>query len=149
MMILTVVVPEKKGVEALDWYKSALSAKDDTCYKNEDGTIMYATLDSLYGFKIAVDEHTPKEHMAVPISSDQPPKEATASYMYINLPDGTSTDTAVDNMRKNGAIVTHEPKDMFYGHRVGRVVDKYAIGWAFAQKCAFDKNAPMPKKYGH
>lgn len=147
--LLTVVVPDGKGIAAIDWYKSALCAKEKVCYKNEDGTVMHATLISSYGFMLAIEEFTPKEHMANPVTSDLSPKQATACYTYINLPDGTTTDVAVDVMRKAGAVVTHDVKDMFYGHRVGRVVDKFGIGWAFAQKCAFDENCPMPKKYGH
>lgn len=57
--------------------------------------------------------------------------------MQIDLPDGTSTDAAT------GAIVTHEPKDMFYGLREGQTVDKYGIRRAFGQKCAIDENAPV------
>ncbi len=147
--MLSVVVPDGKGIEAMEWYKSTLCAKEQACYKNEDGTVMHGTLISTYGFSVAVEEHTPKEHMAVPVSLETPPKRATASYMYVNLPDETTVDKAVQAMRDGGAVVTHEPKDMFYGHRVGRVVDKFGVGWAFAQKCHFDPNAPFPKKYGH
>lgn len=49
--------PAEKGVEALDRYKSSLSAKDDVCHKNEDGRLCKLLwihyMDSRLSLKIA------------------------------------------------------------------------------------------------
>ena len=138
--LLSVVVPPGSGLSALDWYKTALCAEVKQCYKNEQGEIMHAVMASSYGFSFAVEEFMPVDHMARPISADETPKLASATYMYVNLRDDFTPDAAVETMRDAGAVVTHEPKDMFYGERVGQVVDKFGAGWAFTKPCA-----PFPK----
>lgn len=141
----TVVVPEGKGLEAISWYEKALHAKAVHQYKNEDGTLMHGFLRSDYGFPFAIDEVTPKFHNVDPVDA---PKRASASYVYVNVTAPHKADDAVASMKAAGSTVTHEAADMFYGHRVGRVVDRYGVSWSFAHRIPCD-NMVMPKKYGH
>ncbi len=119
----SVVVAEGRGVEAIAWYKDALKAKEKAVYKNKDGTVMHAFLESEYGFPVAIEEATPKEHNCDPVDD---PKRGSAMYMYINVQGSHKADDAVKSMKAAGAHVTHETRDLFYGHRVGRVVDSSA-----------------------
>lgn len=144
----TAVVQEGKGMEAVEWYEKALKCKPVAVYKNaKDQTVMHAFLRSAYGIPMAVEESTPKEHNVDGVAVA--PNRASATYTYVNVPEGYTCDEAVEGMRAAGARVTHEPRDLFYGHRVGRVIDKYGMAWAFSSKCEVTPDMKMPEKWGH
>lgn len=144
---LSVVVAEGKGLAAVEFYKEALVATAPNLYKNEDGTLIYAFLKSAYGFPLSVEEQTPKLWNIDAATGKE--KRGKAAYMSVTVADPHKVEDAVASMKKAGAAITHELEDMFYGCRVGRVVDKYGVSWAFNTTIPYDESAPIPKKYGH
>ncbi len=85
---------------------------------------MHAILYSKFGFPFGIHEATPKECNADPVEA---PLRGTAMHMYINAQGSFKADDAVQCLKAAGAHFTHEPRDLFYGHRVGRVVDKFGV----------------------
>ena len=143
----TIVVADGEGLAAIDYYEKSMSAKADPVYKNKDGTVMHSMLKSTYGFMFSVEECTPKEHNTDPVKS--PSKRGVANYTYVNVQKPHTCDEAIENMRKAGAHITHEAHDTFYGHRVGRCVDKYGAAWAFATTIPVEGEMEWPEKWGH
>lgn len=143
---MTVVVPEGEGLNAMEWYKTALNATEKACYKNKDGTLMHGHLNSAYGFPLGVDEITPKESNCD--VAEGAPQRGVANYLYVNIQSEHSVDDACRAMKEAGATITHPPRDLFYGHRVGRVVDRYGVAWALSKECALQMDQ-MPAKWGH
>ena len=131
---LSFVVVPGSGCSALDWYKTALCAETKECYKNEQGAIMDAVMGYSYYSRLQL-----KSLYALIIWYIQ--------YLSMKpryLRDDFTPDAVVETMRDAGSVVTHEPKDVFYGDRVGQVVDKFGACWTLTKPCSpYPKNLVM------
>lgn len=134
-LLYTVVAKDANA--AVKWYEKALDAKIRFLYHDAHGKVMHSVVETPHGVFIGVEDHYPKIHMVKP-ADEGGLKDGTTGgcgYVYISIPKGKgSADESVERMRENGATVVSECEDLFYGHRVGKVIDCYGVGWAFSHK---------------
>eukprot|EP00177_Eucheuma_denticulatum_P006992 GFKZ01012716.1.p1 GENE.GFKZ01012716.1~~GFKZ01012716.1.p1 ORF type:complete len:184 (-),score=32.23 GFKZ01012716.1:198-749(-) len=133
-----IVVRDAKA--ALDWYEKAMGATVTYRYDTKDGRVMHAMIETSYGLQVSLEDHDSSMHMVRPVlEGEEIAGEGCATkgstYVYVTIPEGKgSADECVERMREAGGTVIKEAKDMFYGYRLGQVVDVYGVAWAFAHK---------------
>lgn len=136
-LLHTIVV--KDGANAVAWYEKALGATVYFRYEDADGRILHCVLRTPWGLCISIEDHDPFKHMVQ--GAEKGDKLSSCSYVYVTIPEnGGTADEAVNRMRECGATVVEECQDMFYGHRMGKVIDCYGMGWVFGHKieCTMD-----------
>lgn len=131
-LLHTIVVRDAKA--ALKWYCEALGGRVTFRYEDDTtGLVRHAVVSTDYGVRIAVEDYYPEMHMVKPAEIGA--SVSGCSYVYVTLPKGMgSADQAVERMREAGATVIQECTDMFYGHRLGKVVDKWGHAWVFSHE---------------
>jgi len=112
-----------KGADAaIKWYVNIFNAKEKMRMENPDKTIGHAEIfigDSI----LFLAEEDPK--------FNKTPKTAGGNSinLYVYMPD---VDAVIKKAKENGAKVTMEAEDMFYGDRVGHLVDPFGYEWTIA-----------------
>ena len=108
---------------AIEYYKQAFGAEETMRMNGPDGKVGHAEL------KIG-DSHVMLSD-PFPQSSTSPPKElggTTGSiFMYVE-----DVDAVVKRAVDEGASVTMEVADQFWGDRFGSIVDPFGHSWSFA-----------------
>lgn len=116
------VIPQltlKNAKEAIAHYKKALGAEEIYCMDNpKDGTIAHASI-KIGETELFVSEETPGGYCA--------PSAGQAFYIYV--PDA---DAALKKAVDAGCKVEMPLEDMFWGDRLGMVVDPYGVKWNLA-----------------
>lgn len=115
---------------AIEFYRKTLRAEVKFRYHEASGKVMHAVLKTAYGLCIGVEDYFPQFHMVKP--AEKGGVGMGCSYVYVSLPDGFKADEEVERMREGGGVVMGECVDMFYGQRLGKVVDEFGVAWCFA-----------------
>ncbi len=120
---LTPYLAVEDAAQAIEYYKKAFGAKERMRMHAPDGKIGHAELE-IGDAMVMVSDPFPQ-------SSTRPPKElggtSASVFMYVEDVDAT-VKQAVDE----GATVTTEVADQFWGDRFGSVVDPYGHAWGIA-----------------
>jgi PhnB protein len=126
-------------VVALDFYANALGTREAVRVTDPDGTRIghaHVVADAKAGgFQFYLGDSCAISEMNLAARS----KEAAAAKMkspagaYVLVPD---CDLACKRFVDAGGEYTCEPKNEFYGFRVGKVMCPYGIGWTFAHALA-------------
>ncbi|HWR49587.1 MAG TPA: VOC family protein [Bryobacteraceae bacterium] len=110
--------------EAIDWYKKALGAEEVFRMNGPDGSVVHAEIKIGDSMIMMSDE----SRMNPGVKSPKTAGTATAGVMlYVN-----DADALYNQAVAAGATVVHPISDMFWGDRVGNVVDPYGHGWSIA-----------------
>lgn len=135
--MMIVVVRDAKA--ALKWYEQALNAEVMFRYDDKEGRVMHASLKSKMGLVFGVEDYNSKMHAVAPVkegeeaSGEEGAGTKGSTYVYVKIQKGMgSADEYVERMREAGGTVVREVKDLFYGSRVGQVVDCFGVAWAFS-----------------
>ena len=111
------------AVGAIDFYTKAFDAKEVLRLDGPNGQIAHAELE-IAGQSVMICD-------PLPWFSTRPPKVlggATASVLvYVD-----DVDAAVSRAVDAGAELTMEPKDQFWGDRLGEVYDPFGHSWLIA-----------------
>jgi PhnB protein len=126
------------GCVALAFYEKALDAKIKFNYPGENGKVMHAYLMSPVGggFHFAVEDEGCVPDMMASMNVSAPlegVERASGIYLYITLKGDEAVDEAVSKMCEAGARITMPPKNLFYGSRVGKLLDPYGVAWTFSK----------------
>jgi PhnB protein len=109
--------------KAIEYYKKAFGAKETVRMNGPDGKIGHAEL------KIG-DSHLMLSD-PFPQSSTKPPTElggtTTSIFMYVE-----DVDAVVQKAVDQGATVTMEVEDQFWGDRFGSITDPFGHNWSIA-----------------
>lgn len=131
VLMFTLIVRDAKT--AITFYEKALGGKTLHLYRDHGGKVMHSVVGTDYGLNMSIGDYYESEHLVQPAEEGTGAKNAKGAFNYVSIPKGKgSADECVERMREAGAEVVQEPKDEFYGHRVGKVVDVYGVGWVFA-----------------
>jgi PhnB protein len=120
---LTPYLTLENAAEAIEFYKSAFGAEERMRMEAPGGKIGHAEL--------AIGDSLLMLADAFPQSTTRPPSELGATtggvFMYVE-----DVDAVVERAVKNGATVTMEVADQFWGDRFGSVTDPYGYSWSIA-----------------
>jgi PhnB protein len=120
---LTTYLAVDDAAEAIEFYKRAFGAKENVRMPAPDGRIGHAELE-IGDSRIMLSDPFPQ-------SSTRPPQElggASASvFMYVE-----DVDAVVQKAADEGATVTMEVADQFWGDRFGTITDPFGHVWAIA-----------------
>ncbi len=109
---------------AIEWYKKALGAEEKFRMNAPDGSVVHAEIKIGDSMIMMSDE----SRMNPGVKSPKTAGTATAGIMiYVN-----DADAVYNRAVAAGATVVHPIDDMFWGDRVGNVVDPYGHGWSIA-----------------
>ena len=110
----------KKASDAIEFYKQAFGAEERSRALDPSGTkVWHAEL--RIGNSVFFVNDTAPEMGATP----------SFSSLWIYVPDA---DAAFDRAVKAGAQVTMPMADMFWGDRIGMLVDRWHIRWSIAKR---------------
>ena len=125
------------GKQAIAWYERAFGAVETYEQLADDGErVMHANL-AVFGSEVMLHDEFP-EHGGDVLSPLA--RGGAALSINVNLPTPSDVDRAVRRASEEGAAVTQEPTDAFWGARYARIVDPFGHVWAF--------NAPLGKQEG-
>jgi PhnB protein len=108
---------------AMDFYMTALGAKEIVRYTTAHGKIVHAELD-FGGTMVAVKDED---------DADRAPTTLGGSAVIMAL-DVDDADAVAEAMRRAGASVIYPIQDWDYGERGGRLADPYGHLWMIAQR---------------
>ena len=111
------------AAEAIEYYKRAFGAKERLRMPTPDGKIGHAELEFGDSLVMLADPF--------PQSTARPPKEigGTSGGVFLYVED---VDAVVQQAVDNGATVTMEVADQFWGDRFGAVTDPFGHVWSIA-----------------
>lgn len=120
--------------EAIDFYKKAFDAKENSRMPEENGKrVMHADL-TIHGGTIFVMDEFPEYG-----SAKHPNAERKSPVgIVIQLPAPRNVDAVYAQAIAAGATGTQEPTDMFWGARYACMIDPFGHEWML--------NAPLPPK---
>ena len=111
------------AAEAIEYYKKAFGAKERVRMETPDGKIGHAELEIGDSLVMLSDPF--------PQASTRPPKEiggtSASVFMYVE-----DVDAVVQQAVDEGATVTMEVADQFWGDRFGTVTDPFGHVWSIA-----------------
>jgi PhnB protein len=114
-----------KTAEAIDWYKKALGAEEVFRMNGPDGSSVVHAEIKIGDSMIMMSDESP---MNPGVKSPKTAGTSTAGMMiYVN-----DADAVYNRAVAAGATVVHPIKDMFWGDRVGNIVDPFGHGWSIA-----------------
>lgn len=123
--------------KALEYYENVLGASRGMTMPGPNGTIGYAEID-INGSKVMVsdecegwDQKSPEKIGGTPVSL----------YVYVK-----DVDAVVAKAVENGATLTQEVSDQFYGDRTGGIVDPFGHKWHIASRVENVSDAEMLKR---
>ena len=108
---------------AIDFYKKAFGARERVRMDGPDGTVGHAELEIGDSIVMLADPF--------PQGSTHPPKElggtTVSVFMYVE-----DVDAVVEKAVDQGATVTMEVADQFWGDRFGTITDPFGHSWSIA-----------------
>jgi PhnB protein len=120
---LTPYLAVEDAATAIDYYQRAFGAKERIRMETPDGKIGHAELEIGDSLVMLSDPF--------PQSSTRPPKEiggtSASVFMYVE-----DVDSVVKKAVDEGATVTMEVEDQFWGDRFGTITDPYGHVWSIA-----------------
>jgi PhnB protein len=122
-IIVNLLVPN--SLEAIEFYKRAFSAKETSKYIGPDGTVMHAAL-KIIGQDVYLNDSNKEMKMLSPNELGGCP---LSIWLRVEDPDKVY-EKAVDA----GCEVTMKMDNMFWGDRMGSIVDPYGYNWIIAKK---------------
>ena len=145
---MTAVTPHlvcARAADAIEFYKKAFGAVEETRLPGADGKIMHALI-RIGGAAIMLVEEAPEWGMLGPKSLKGSP---VTIHLYVD-----DTDAFVARAVKAGAKVTMPVADMFWGDRFGTLEDPFGHRWSVgthvrdvspAEMAAEMKKQPAPQ----
>jgi PhnB protein len=130
---VTPALTVKNGAEAIDFYTRALGAKEIMRFPGPDGRLMHAEIE-IGNSKIMLGEEMPEQGCRAPASAG-----VTTSSLYVYVED---VDKAFRRAVEAGARALTPPTDMFWGDRMGQIVDPSGHRWGLATH----KEDPSPEE---
>jgi len=130
-----ITIRDRKGPEAIEFYKKAFGAEELMRHPTDDGRLMHASLKINGGYLMLNDDFP--EHMGGP---SQP---AASFVLHLSVPDA---DAAWQRALDAGAEVRFELADQFWGDRYGQVKDPFGFIWSIGApvKQAQQQSAEQP-----
>lgn len=113
-----ITIRDRRGAEAIDWYKRAFAAEELARQPTEDGRLMHAHL-RVNGGSLMLHDDFP-EHMGGP----SPPPACLVLHL-----DVSDADAAWKRALDAGADVRFELADQFWGDRYGQITDPFGFSW--------------------
>ncbi len=123
--------------EALDWYKKAFNAKEQSRQTTPDGRIMHA--------RIRIGDSIIMMSDGMEGGSVRSPKSlgATTSTMHIYT---KNVDKLFQQAVDAGAKVTMPLDNQFWGERYGQVMDPFGHSWSMSMQVAMSKEEMKEKQ---
>jgi PhnB protein len=120
---LTPYLAVDDAAQAIDYYKRAFGAKERTRMHGPDGKVGHAELQIGDGVFMLSDPF--------PQSSTRPPKElgGTSASIFVYV---ENVDAVVEKAVDEGATITMEVADQFWGDRFGTITDPFGHVWSIA-----------------
>jgi PhnB protein len=112
-----------RAAEAIEFYKKAFGAVEESRLPGEDGKIMHAVI-RINGAPIMLGEESLKHRAVSPKTLNGSP---VTIHLYVD-----DTDAAVERAKKAGAKVTMPAQDQFWGDRYGTLEDPFGHHWSIA-----------------
>jgi PhnB protein len=120
---LTPYLAVDDAAKAIEYYKRALGAKERTRLLGPDGKVGHAELE-IGDARFMLSDPFPQ-------SSTTPPKElggtSASVFMYVE-----DVDAVVEKAIDEGATLTMEVADQFWGDRFGTITDPFGHVWSIA-----------------
>jgi PhnB protein len=120
---LTTYLAVDDAAVAIDYYKRAFGAEERVRMHGPDGKVGHAEL-QIGDSKLMLSDPMPQ-------SSTKPPKEiggtSASSFMYVE-----NVDAVFEQAIDEGATVTMELEDQFWGDRFGTITDPFGHVWSIA-----------------
>lgn len=117
---LTPYLVMKDAHKALAFYKDVFNAREDMHLDGPDGKLMHAQLSIGDSVLMLTEECN---------QMPGPGKDGSPIALYLMVDD---VDAVFKKAVVKGAKAVMEPMDMFYGHRMGNVVDPFGHSWSIA-----------------
>ncbi len=118
--ILAPYLRVSNAANAIDFYVSALGAKEIMRHHMPDGTIAHAELD-LHGNMLCLADSDPSVRMP-----NQGDGMSVPVMLYLTVPD---VDAVFARALQGGATMTRALADQEYGHRNGGFIDPFGHRW--------------------
>ncbi len=120
---LTPYLTYEDAKAAIDFYKKAFGAKERMVMEAPGGKVGHAELEIGDSLLMVAD--------AFPQSTERPPSElgGTAGGVFMYVED---VDAVVKKAVENGATITMEVQDQFWGDRFGSIRDPFGHSWSIA-----------------
>jgi PhnB protein len=120
---LTTYLAVDDAAKAIEYYKRAFGAEERVRMHGPDGKVGHAEL-QLADSKLMLSD-------PIPQSATKPPTElggtSASVFMYVE-----DVDAVVEKAVEQGATVTMEVADQFWGDRFGTITDPFGHVWAIA-----------------
>ena len=129
----------KDAVKAVEFYKSALGAKEIARMPTPDGRLMHAAL-KIGDATLFLCDDFPEYCGGV----SRTPSGPASITLHLVVP---SCDAAIDTAVAAGATATMPAEDMFWGDRYGQIVDPFGHAWSFSNPLSAEKKAAAEKKW--
>lgn len=113
----------RNAARAIEFYKSALGAKELMRMPGPNGEVLHAEL-QIGDSRFFVNDSMSKTPIPVPGEGVSNP-----TYIHLYVPDA---DALFNRAVKEGARVDTPLQDMFWGDRYGVVIDPFGHKWSFA-----------------
>lgn len=123
MTAVTPYIYLKDTKAAIAFYTTAFGATEGTRMDGPGGVIVHAEI-SIGGAMIMMADANPEWEMKTPDELD-----GRSSSIFIYVPD---VDATLAKAAENGGTIAQEATDMFWGDRVGQVVDPFGHKWGVA-----------------
>jgi PhnB protein len=120
---LTPSLSFKRTEEAIEWYKNVFGATEKMKINGPDKKIMHAEL-MIGNSCFFLAEENPQYGNKTP---DAVNGNSITLHLYVK-----DVDDTVKKAVQNGATLLMAPMDMFYGDRIGNILDPYGYSWALA-----------------
>jgi PhnB protein len=115
-----ITIRNRKAAEAIEFYKKAFGAQEQSRHPSDDGRLMHAHLNINGGALMMHDEFP--EHMG-------PAKEPAGTVLHLEVDDA---DKWWERALAAGAEVTFPISNQFWGARYGQLGDPFGHTWSIA-----------------
>lgn len=113
-----------KGADnAIDFYKQVFGAEEVMRMRGTDGKIVHAEM-IIGDSKIMLADEGPERHLKSPESFGGSP---VGIHLYM-----ADVDAVIDRAVRAGAIIERPVENMFYGDRIGSIVDPFGHKWSIS-----------------
>jgi uncharacterized glyoxalase superfamily protein PhnB len=133
---ITPSIVVKDGAKAMDFYKKAFGAEEIMRMLGPSGKIMHAEL-KIGTSRVMLADEMPEMGCMAPTSPGATP---VGFYVYVE-----NADAAFKRAVDAGATVKMPPADMFWGDRLGAIIDPFGHQWSISQHIADPTPEEMKK----
>ena len=119
---LTAYIAVDDAASAIDFYKRAFGARERGRMEADDGRIAHAALE--IGDSVLMLSDTSSDEVRPPLALGG---TTTSMFMYVD-----DVDAVFDQAVSEGATVSAEVADQFWGDRFGTLTDPYGHHWSIA-----------------